>query len=194
MEVFIQNQLIKIVYSSILGLIFGGIYDIIRTIHIVFGIASYTGKSKGMRRGAALFVFLCVLDFIYILTVTCIFSVFLYAVNNGGFRFYLLAAVLGGMLLYFLTVSKIIMWLSERIVRFLRKLFMRIVLKPIACIIRWLGRQLRWIGVHTIGRMLRYLHRRRVVAHTKKRIRRLRANKRSSSEHDESEQGEGIDL
>lgn len=183
MEIFVQKQLINIAYSFILGLIFGGIYDIIRIVHILCGIASYTGESRGMKRGIVPFLLFFLLDAAYMLITTCVFSVFLYAVNNGGFRLYLLAAVICGMVLYFITVGRIVMLLSETIVRFLRKVFTLFVLKPFGFILKLFRRLICWIGAHTIGKIVRYLQHRRAIRYTEKLKRRLRLDIRFCADH-----------
>lgn len=183
MEIFVQKQLINIVYSLILGLIFGGIYDIIRIVHILCGIASYTGETRGMKRGIVPFTIFFLLDTAYLFTLTCIFSVFLYAVNNGGFRFYLLAAVLVGMVFYFFTAGRVVMLLSEAIVRFLRRIFTLIVVKPLRFIFRLFGRLLHWIGTHTVGKIMYCLRRRRAILYTERMKRRLRWDIRFSADH-----------
>ena len=43
MEIFIGEQLKNIGYSFILGLIFGGFYDIICIMHIIIGVVSDSG-------------------------------------------------------------------------------------------------------------------------------------------------------
>ena len=62
MEFFIEKQILNIVYSVILGLIFGAIYDIIRIIYVMCGIASYRGGRVSMKRGAVPFVIFALFD------------------------------------------------------------------------------------------------------------------------------------
>lgn len=173
MEIFIEKQLINIVYSLILGLIFGGIYDIIRVVHIFCGIASYSGESARMKRGVLPFGIFFLLDAAYMLTVTTVFSVFIYAVNSGGFRLYLLVSVIVGMVIYFLTVGRAVMYLSETIVNFLRLMFTLVVVKPIKFILRLLRHIIMWIYLHTLGYVLRCLRRMNGYRYTEKMRRRL---------------------
>lgn len=154
MEIFIQKQLINIVYSLIIGLIFGGLYDIIRIVHIFCGIASYSGERHKMKEGAVPFVLFFLLDAVYMLTVTVLFSIFIYAFESGNYRWYLLAGVIFGMLLYFLTVGRLMMFFAESIVRFLRMIFRLIIAKPLCFIGRYVRMVLVWIGLHTVGRIV----------------------------------------
>lgn len=173
MEIFIEKQLINIAYSLILGLIFGGIYDIIRVVHIFCGIASYSGEAAEMKRGVLPFGIFFLLDTAYMLTVTTAFSVFIYVVNNGGFRMYLLVSTVVGMVVYFLTVGRLVMLLSETIVNFLGRLFDLVIVKPIRSVLRLLGRAFGWVYSHTVGYLLLCLRRMNGYRYTEKIRRRI---------------------
>ncbi len=173
MEIFIEKQLINIVYSVILGLIFGGIYDIIRIVHIFCGIASYSGGAVKMKHGIVPFGIFFLLDMAYMLTVTVIFSVFIFAVNNGGFRSYLLVSVIFGMIIYLLTVGRVVMLLSEMIVNFLRCVFELLVAKPVRFVVRLCGKCVGFLYSHTVGRIVRLLMRMSGYRYTEKMKHRL---------------------
>ncbi|MBQ4354949.1 MAG: hypothetical protein IJC71_08660 [Clostridia bacterium] len=152
-------------------MIFGGIYDIIRIVHVSCGIASYTGETKGMKRGFIPLLLFFLTDAAYMLTVTCIFSVFLFAVNRGGFRFYLLAGVIAGMTLYLCTIGRLVMLVSETIVRLLRRMADFLLFRPL----RFLA-HLLFSCICRIGRMtavpLLFSCRRAAAIHYTEKIRR----------------------
>ena len=75
---------LKIVATSfILGLIFGGIYDIIRYTTILCGFLPRRGESR--RPGAAVFL----ADLLTVLGMGAAFSVYVYWANEGIFRWYM---------------------------------------------------------------------------------------------------------
>ena len=151
MELFIGKQLQVVGYSFILGLIFGGLYDIIRIAHCLCGIASYTGDSPGMRRGILPFFLFFLLDAVYMIAVTAMFSIFLYWQMNGTFRLFVLVSVSAGLAVYLRTAGRIVMLFSETIVRLLRTAVRWLVVKPVRGILRVLGRVLAGLYSVTIG-------------------------------------------
>ena len=90
MEFFIEKQILNIVYSVILGLIFGAIYDIIRIIYVMCGIASYRGGRVSMKRGAVPFVIFALFDLSVIKLFTSVYSVFDYWTENEIFISYII--------------------------------------------------------------------------------------------------------
>ncbi len=156
MELFIGKQLQVVGYSFILGLIFGGLYDIIRIAHCLCGIASYTGTSRGMRRGKLPFFLFFLLDTAYMIVVTAMFSILLYWQMSGTFRLFVLVSAVIGLAVYLCTAGRIVMLFSETIVRILRKAVRCLLVKPIRWILRFLGRVFaglyRWLYRQTIGR------------------------------------------
>ena len=145
MEIFIVDQIRNFGYSVILGLIFGGFYDIIRIIQLSCGIVSFFGKERGMKHGPVPFAIFSILDICYFLIGTVSFSVFLYAVNNGGFRSYLLAGVFIGMTVYHYIAGRIVMLFSETIVRFIRLILTFVLVKPIRFMSKAAAVLLGWI-------------------------------------------------
>ncbi len=159
MELFIGKQLQAAAYSFILGLIFGGLYDIIRIIHILCGIASYapvredTDGSR-MKRGRLPFCLFFLCDAVYMLTVTAMFSVFQYWQMNGKFRLFLLLSALAGFAVWHATAGRLVMIFSEAIVRFLRLAVLWTVVKPVRFLLAVLCRFLMFLYRQTAGRMV----------------------------------------
>lgn len=159
MEIFIGKQLHVVGYSFILGLIFGGLYDIIRITHIICGIASYSGENRGMKRGVLPFLLFFLCDAAYALTVTAAFSVFLYWQMNGTFRWFVLMSAAAGFAVYYHTAGRIVMAFSEAIVRFLRLAATWILIKPARLILHILRRIFRFLYRQTVGRILSLVRR-----------------------------------
>ena len=159
MEIFISKQLQVVAYSFILGLIFGGLYDIIRITHILCGIASYAGENVGMKRGKLPFLLFFLFDAVYLLTVTAAFSVFQYWQMNGEFRLFVLLSVTAGFAVWRATAGRVVMAFSEAIVRLLRLAARWILVKPLCFLSGLLLRMLRYVYRRTIGRGIRSLRR-----------------------------------
>ena len=107
------------------------------------------------------------------MTVTLAFSVFIYAVNKGGFRVYLLVGVAVGMLVYHHTVGKIVMLLSETIVGFIRKAVVFVLIKPAAWAIRLLMRFIGWIWKNTAIRIAARIKKCVAIAYTENVMKRI---------------------
>lgn len=152
MEIYIEKQLINIVYSLILGLIFGAIYDIIRVMHILFGIASYSGEKRGMKRGVLSFGVFFLLDSLYVVCASTIYSFFNYFACNGEFRVFILASVCIGFIVYYVTLGRIVMFFSEAIVALLRKILHYAIVLPMQFVIRITLRAAKFTYANTIGR------------------------------------------
>ncbi len=157
MEIFIGKHLQVAAYSFILGLIFGGLYDIIRISHILCGIASYTGEHRGMKRGVLPFLLFFLGDVAYTLTVIAVFSVFLYWQVNGKFLWFLPMTVLAGFAVYSHTVGRIVMAFSEAITRFLRLAALWLVIRPAKFVFHLIRRIFSFVWRQTFGRILQAL-------------------------------------
>lgn len=158
MELFLGKQLQVVGYSFVLGLIFGGLYDIIRIIHILCGIASYAPvhpqtDMRRMKRGKLPFVLFFLCDAAYMLTVTAMFSVFQYWQMNGQFRLFVLLSVLAGFAVWHSTAGRLVMAFSERIVRFLRFAVLWIVVKPVRFLLGLVSGCFRFLYRQTAGRI-----------------------------------------
>ncbi|MGN1346663.1 MAG: hypothetical protein ACI4V1_07745 [Eubacteriales bacterium] len=171
MEIFIGKQLQVVVYSFVLGLIFGGLYDIIRIVHILCGIASYSGETAVMRRGKLPFLLFFLFDTAYVLTVIVVFSVFLYWQMNGIFRLFVLLSAVAGFAVYYGTAGRVVMFCSETIVRFLRLAVLWTVVKPARFVFGLLRRTFVFLGRQTVGRLVSWI-RRRIWKIRSERIRR----------------------
>lgn len=162
MEIFIAEQCKTLAESCIMGLIFGAGYDIIRILHVLCGIASYSGttrRNQAQKTGRAAFLLFMAGDLLYMLTVTAASSVFLYHTNHGQFRLYLALACIGGFCLYHYTAGRLVMCISEAVAGIVKWVFRHTVIRPG----RWLGKLLvgwiRFLGRLTVGsgrRLIRY--------------------------------------
>ncbi len=155
MEIFIEKQLISVGYSFILGLIFGASYDIIRIIHILCGTMSYSGGKIQMKRGKSPFVMFFLTDLLCMTALTAVFSVFVYYVNFGDFRWYLLFGAVVGFVLYYLTVGRVVMYFSDAVARLIRLVLRYTVAIPLMYLWRLIGKAAEFIYRHTIGRLVR---------------------------------------
>ncbi len=179
MEFFIENQLLNIVYSVILGLIFGGIYDIIRVAQILCGITSYRDGRVEMRLGRNVrgsrtaFVIFILMDFAFMLTVTVMYSFFIYWADNGRVRFYLMLAAAVGFYIYYNTLGRLVMLCSDFIVRLIRRAFTILVVKPIGFILRLLRRVVLFVLNHTLLLLVRHISGRIRQRRTEKYLKQL---------------------
>lgn len=174
MEFFIEKQLLNIVYSVILGLIFGGLYDIIRIIYVLCGIASYRGQTAQMKSGKLPFVLFALFDFSYALCVTVLYSIFDYWTENGRFRFFILISVAVGFFIYYNTIGRAVMLVSETVAAWLKKIFTYLVIKPLTFIGQKLFRLVKFMYSKTFGALIGALIRARLERRTKKCLKSLK--------------------
>ncbi len=156
MEIYIENQLIIMLYSAILGLIFGAGYDIIRIVHLMLGELRLRG----------LLVFL--LDLAYMLVLAVCISVFTYVFNYGDLRMFLLLPMGAGFAAYHVTVGRVVMLCSEAIIRLIRAVIRYALVLPLRLALRLLRRLAVWLLRHTAVPLLRFLGDRRRCAYTEK--------------------------
>lgn len=162
MEIFIAEQCKTLAESCIMGLIFGAGYDIIRILHVLCGIASYSGtaaRKPAQHTGTAAFLLFLIGDLLYMLMVTAAASVFLYHTNHGQFRLYLALACIGGFCMYHYTAGRLVMHISEAVVRGGKWVFYHTVIRPGRWLLRLLLRGIRFVGKLTVGngrRLIRY--------------------------------------
>lgn len=155
MEIFIGRELINLGYSVILGLIFGAFYDIIIIIQLSCGIVSIFGKEPGMSRKMSAFAVFAVLDFLFMLVCTAVFSIFLYASNNGGFRMYLLIGAAVGMAAYRYTIGKLVIFTAEKSLDAVRRAVKIVIVRPLGRLVFAAGRLVRFTVGCTLGHLVR---------------------------------------
>jgi len=165
MEMFICEQLKTVAESCILGLIFGVGYDIIRIVHILCCIASYSGEKVQSRSTGAFLIFLF-LDLVYMLLVTFVYSVFLYHENHGVFRMYLVIPCVLSFVLYYKTIGCLVMHVSETIVGFCRIVVKMLIIRPVCALYKVLRISSALLWRYTAGMIisvLRTLYRQRYM-------------------------------
>lgn len=174
MEFFIEKQLLNIVYSVILGLIFGAIYDIIRIIYVMCGIASYHGGRVNMKRGAVPFVIFAVCDLSVFTVFTAVYSVFDYWTENERFRAYILVSVILGFVLYRKTVGRAVMFVSEEIARLIKKLVRLVIIKPCMWLFGIIWKAAMFIWSRTGRRVICDIKKRKAERKTRKMLAELK--------------------
>ncbi len=174
MEFFIENQLKIVAYSFILGLIFGAAYDIIKIAHILCHIASYEGRKPRYSSHPVSRILFGLLDLLYFLVVIPVYSAFVYGSNHGDFRLFLLLPAVLGFWLYEKTVGRLVMTISETIVKWIRRVFMYLIVIPLRFLLRIVGRGAAWLYHHTLGRAWSFFRYRMAVRRTESERRRLK--------------------
>lgn len=154
MEFFNEKNIINIVYSVILGLIFGGIYDIIRIAYVMCGIASYSGDTPHFKKSRIAFFLFAVLDLITVLVFTAVYSFFDYYVENMTFRAYILLSAIVGFVLYRKTAGRLVMMLSEWLANIIKKIIVSFVVQPLVFVAHCIERVGLIICRHTVGKLI----------------------------------------
>lgn len=143
MEVWFAEQWKTIVESCVMGLIFGAGYDIIRVLQVLCGIRSGKREKAHIHlstKSSAFWLYL-VSDFVYMLLLAVVSSIFLGEVNHGILRWYLVLSCVAGLWLYRHTIGRLVMAISETMATAIQWIFRQIV-RPI----RWLFGVLFGVG------------------------------------------------
>jgi len=162
MEISPIRLLFLLLSSFGFGIGIGVFYDVHRILRVLFGVqytknrpTKYFSKPLPIlkrplgeiKRGKIKTAFLSVLIFMQDLLLCCVSAVGIvilnYAFNDGRFRFYTILALFGGFFLYYFTVGKLMMFLSEWIVFFLRSvfsIFFFLLSRPWVILWRFLGK------------------------------------------------------
>lgn len=126
--IVISHQLLITLYSVILGAVMGAIYDGVRFLTAVMGARTVSERlarrlpaklkkaalrRRGVlgRKAADLMVNLA--DILYFLTAAAVFCAFLYTVNSGCFRWFLMLGALSGLFLYEIGPGRLIWSILE---------------------------------------------------------------------------------
>ncbi len=127
MEIWIREQLISIVASSVLGIISGISYDILKIFYAMLGIGRDIVCEKKRRFDPRLIV-VFMLDFVFCLLVTAAYAIITYAFSYGQFRWYMLVSATVGFAAYMATLGRITAFFTERIARLIRRGAKRLVI------------------------------------------------------------------
>ena len=152
--IVITEQLQITLYALLLGLCFGVTYDLLRILRMLVGITPvhtrpiplvarlprrHIGRI-GKGRISELF-FINFPDVLYGLCTGAAFCIFLYAANNGRFRWYLFFACMVGFLIYNYSVGRLTVFLSGYIIAFLRAIlgfFLFLCTQPFLWLAQWM--------------------------------------------------------
>ncbi|MBQ2999928.1 MAG: hypothetical protein IJD64_05640 [Clostridia bacterium] len=168
MEISPIRLFFLLISSFFLGLGVGGLYDIHRIIRVLFGV-QYTKNRPSkfllkplpiikrplseIRCGKAKSKFLGILIFFQDIFLCCVSAmgvvILNYTLNDGRFRFYTVIALVLGCLLYYFTVGKLVIFLSEWIVFFIRaafSIFFYLLSRPGVIFFRFLGKIVKKMG------------------------------------------------
>lgn len=143
MEVSIKVQLLTILYSSVFGVCLGVIYDCFKIVRrflcfqtsnkvisfyskIKFPLISLKFSHPNIKTKHKIIYF--IFDILYFLFITPMSLIFIYAVSNGIVRWFIIFGAIVGFAIYYISISKIILFVYEFIFCFLRILVLYLVL------------------------------------------------------------------
>ncbi|MGN1409356.1 MAG: hypothetical protein ACI4XJ_04180 [Eubacteriales bacterium] len=113
-------------------------------------------------------------DFVYAVSVTLLYSIFDYWAENGRFRFFILFSVAAGFFIYYNTVGRAVMLVSETVAAWLKKVFTYLVIKPLTFIAKKLFRLAKLVYSVTIGALISALVRAVLSRRTQKCLKSLK--------------------
>lgn len=108
--IVLSQQLLSVLQALIFGAVSCAVYDGVRLLRYIL-----RPEGRGSITLANIF------DVIYSVALGCAFSIFLYIVNNGRFRWYLMAGAVFGFALYRLSLGRLTVPVLRRIAKLFRK-------------------------------------------------------------------------
>ena len=154
-----QTRLAEILlYSFLLGIFLGIVYDWFRIRRRLFSInsAKKSDADKGTKKHICLIedVVIFFEDVLYGIICSIVVCIFLFYINHGRFRAITLIGAGVGFLIYYKTVGRLVLFCSEKIVRFIRFLFGKIFKLTVIPIIRLL----KFLISISLGRLFMYCY------------------------------------
>ena len=179
LEILIENQAKLVATSFILGLIFGAVYDIIRLSYTLCGLVSFAGKKPVERKGILPSCARFFGDLLWTSALGVCFAVYLYAANDGQFRWFIPASAACGFALWQAGPGRLSAMAADKLTRLMRAFFRAAVLVPLTAFARLIQRAARAVGgvLAAIGRGIWRATGKRALVHLK----RTRALKRTEA-------------
>lgn len=191
----ISEHSLVTLYSLIMGIIFGVFYDFIKLSRICMGLSSYSGKvaklyqvnlpvlgcihpgkvlkKKGHFYSSVLFF---IGDVFYALICAVLYSLFLFHAIRGQVRWYFVVASAIGFLIYYFTISRIILVFLEFFVfcvRIFIKFALTIVLFPFKTILMFIRKIVHILFEKFILPSAEYINYKKLIRYTAKKKSRL---------------------
>ncbi len=132
---FSQGELAELLFCSILcGAAFGGIYDVIRAFRMLCGVRYDKCEEKcSTGRSVLIYTVTLITDLLFWVCAGCAAILLMYS-SGGVFRGMTFTGMMGGFLLYYFTLGRLILNLNRKLISFFKKLIWRFVIlmrKPI---------------------------------------------------------------
>lgn len=109
-----------ILYSGILGFLFGILYDFFRIIRLAFTVPGIIGSGKCKKvhkHGVAVNILVFVCDILFFVIAGCITAIFIFHANDGKIRGIALFGSLVGFVIYYNTVGRLVTRISSFIIK-----------------------------------------------------------------------------
>ena len=129
---FSENQFFNILCALFAGVFIGAIYDVFRIIRCAFFIFLMENDKKNQKkpgnRNFFEIILQIILDLLFSIVYTIIIVLLVYYLNNGFFRLYIALFAAAGFAVYYFTLGRLVMKISDVIIHFI-KLSVLFVLK-----------------------------------------------------------------
>ena len=135
MHISIKSQIITTLFSIVLGILLGFIFEIFNTLKLLFGsepsekikkrickLKHFQVKRREVYKISKIHKWIIdfVFDLLFFVFITPIMQIYIYAFSNGIVRWYIILGAIIGYLLYYVTIGRIIRYVLEYIFIFLK--------------------------------------------------------------------------
>lgn len=165
MEVSQKLLGLALLYSAGIGAALGALYDVFRILRVAMKpIQSMPSRIKRFYDTVGDTIIFAQ-DILYSLAAVAVVAVFLFHINDGQLRWFVLAGAAAGFSVYYMTVGRLVMLCANAIISFIRsliRLILRLTLFPAIKVARFIWR--------LISGAWRYIVRKLYTAYVMRRI------------------------
>ena len=138
LEFSLREQLFCCAVSALVGVFYGISYDTVRVVYMIAGIDPHEKKKTSVISNTLV----AFVDLVFMVAVSTVFAVVMYAFAYGKFRFIFGICALAGFLGYNRTLSKIVIFLLRKLIAAIKtsiRFILRLILYPIKLIIKYIS-------------------------------------------------------
>ncbi len=126
MSVQQEKLVVILLYSIVIGVFMGMVYDVFRIRRMVYILNLKNKEKKYKTRERIEFLIVFLEDIIYALICAVIMCIFVFYMNSGRMHAVIPFGTLLGFVLYYKTIGRAVMFCSEKIINFIRLLFAKL--------------------------------------------------------------------
>lgn len=171
MEVSQKLLALALLYSAGIGAALGALYDVFRIMRVAMKPLPDMPARIRQFYNTVGDTMIFAEDILFSLTAAAVVAVFLFHINDGQLRWFVLAGAAAGFSLYYMTVGRLVMLCANAIISFIRsliRLILRLTLFPAIKAVRFVCRSIGAAWLYAARKLYTVLVMRRTLRHAEK--------------------------